>query len=462
MINIKAKLIDWKNRLKDRKMFSIVMIIVILLIAIILLGIYTYKKQREYREVSENNYNMAFAELISYMEEVETYLAKATITSTPEHGAETLANVWREADLAGVYLAMLPINNEGLSNTQKFLNQVSDYSYSLSMKAINGEELTDDELQNLEQMHEYAQELKNTLNQLANEINDGSIKWGELTKEGTKAFAQQVSNIGTDSFSNIESTFDDYTGLIYDGAFSEHLTSPERKGLTGEDIDEEQAKQIIEEFTGVEEEKIVSNGLAENGNIASYNFIIKTDENSKSIAISQKGGHIVYMNYYREIKEEKISEQEAVQIGKKFLEEKGYKSMKETYYMKQEGTLVINYAYNQDDVTIYPDLIKIKVALDNGEILGMESAGYLNCHTEREIETNIITAEEAKAELNKRIEIEGEKLAIIPTKYNTEILCWEFTGKVGDKEFLVYINATSGKEEDILMIVNTPNGTLTT
>ena len=88
--------------------------------------------------------------------------------------------------------------------------------------------------------------------------------------------------------------------------------------------------------------------------------------------------------------------------------------------------------------------------------------GYLNCHTEREISKNIISVDKARAKLNKRIEISSENLAIIPTEYNTEKLCWEFTGKAGDNDFLVYINAETGKEEDILMIVNTPNGTLTT
>lgn len=168
MENIKTKLADWKNRLKDRHMLTMVVCILILLAIVIALGIYTYNKQREYREVSENAYNMAFYELISYMEEVETYLAKATITSTSEHGAETLANVWSEANLAGVYLSRLPINNEGLSKAQKFLNQVSDYSYTLSMKAINGQDLTDEDLSNLEKMHEYATRTKCNIKSASN------------------------------------------------------------------------------------------------------------------------------------------------------------------------------------------------------------------------------------------------------------------------------------------------------
>ena len=433
MTDIKTKLADWRERLRDRHMFTVVMIGVVLFIAVIVLGIYTYQKQREFRQASENAYNFAFYELIGYMDEVETYLAKSTITGTAEHGAKTLANLWSEANLASVFLGQLPIETERLSNAQKFLNQVSDYSYALSMKTIKGENLSDEDLRNLESLHEYSVTLKDTLNQLANEINEGTISWGELTKEGNIAFAQQVSNMSQDSFDNINQTFDEYTGLIYDGAFSEHMTSPERKGLTGENIDETKAIQIVKDFTGASDEQISSNGYMENGNIPSFNFIVNQENMTKSITISQKGGHIVYFNSYREIEEEKLSEEEGVQIGKNFLAQKGYNNMQETYYLKQDGNIVVNYAYNQNGVKVYPDLIKVKIALDNGEILGMESVGYLNCHTERQIPENIITSEKAKENLNARIEIQSENLAIIPTEYNTEILCWEYTGKVRRK-----------------------------
>ena len=110
---------------------------------------------------------------------------------------------------------------------------------------------------------------------------------------------------------------------------------------------------------------------------------------------------------------------------------------------------------------MYPVLIKLKLALDNGEILGIETTGYLNSHEERNLPKVKISKEQAKATLNKNLQIESEGLAVIPTEYQTEILCWEFKGKVEDTEFLVYINADNGREEDILVIQDTPNGTLT-
>ena len=462
MSKIKEKVYDWKNRLKDRHMLSLV---VGLITIIVVLGLYIYKKQIEYKQATENDYNMAFYELVDYVDDVESYLSKSLISGTPSYEAETLNYVWREANLAQGFLSRLPIESNELANTAKFLNQVSDYSFSLSKKAINGENLTEEELNNLKELHGYSVELKNTLNQLSTDINDGRINWGELTKKGSNVFAQQVSNISKDSFSNMEENFHEYAGLIYDGAFSEHMTNPERKGLTGDDIDEEKAKQIAREFIGEDKiEEIKSNGLTENANINSYDFIIKLKNEKDAniwISISKKGGHVVFMNYNREVQVENKSQDEANEIGKQFLDSKGFKNMKATYFTKQMGIVTINYAYLQNDVTIYSDLIKVKVALDNGEILGIETTGYLNSHYERNLNKIKVSKEEARKFINKDLSIMSEGLAMIPTEFQTELLCWEFKGKVEDREFLVYINVETGKEEDVLVILDTPNGTLT-
>ncbi len=464
MNKIKKKLYDWKDRLKDRHMLTLV---ISMLTIIVILGLYTYKKQRDYRQVSENQYNLAFYELLNYVQNVEVYLSKSLVTKTPEHATETLTYVWREANLAQSYLSRLPINSSELENTSKFLNQVSDYSYSLSRKNIYGEELNSKDLEDLKNLHEYSNDLYNTLNQLALEINQGRISWGELTKKGKNAFSKQTSNISKESFNNIEGNFHEYAGLIYDGAFSEHMTNPERKGLNGEEINEENAMEIAKKFIGSQKIKEIKlNSVTENANIPSYDFsVVNINDENIWISISKKGGHIIFMNHNRNVNVESIQQENINEIGKKFLEEKGYKNMESTYQIKQEGIVTINYAYSQyfekEKVTIYPDLIKLKIALDNGEVLGIETTGYLNSHEEREFNKIKVSKNDARKKINENLEILSESLAIIPTEYHTEKLCWEFKGKVEEREFLVYINVDSGKEEDTLIILKTPNGTLT-
>ena len=443
---------------KNLLVLAIVITIIALMLAIIL-----YRQKKTYETATQNNYNMAFYEVVNHMQDVQNYLAKSLISKSSENGAETLTNVWREANLTQTYLAMLPLESQELENTQKFINQVGDYSYSLSRKNIKKEELTEDDIKNLEELHNYSIELTNTLNQLSEDLNSGRISWRDLTTDKASPFAQEVSNISKDSFSNLQESFREYSGLIYDGAYSEHLANGQKKAVTGTEINEDEAEEKVKEFIGKDKIKEISKlGLSENSNISGYNFYIKDKEDhSINVAITKTGGHIISMNSDRNVEYETITQDEANERGKKFLNEKGFSNMKETYYLKQEGIVTINYAYSQDGVIMYPDLIKVKVALDNGEILGIETTGYLNSHQERDVSNIKISKEEAKTKINKDLQVMSEGLAVIPTEWQSENLCYEFKGKINETEFLVYINAENGNEEDILIITNTPNGTLT-
>ena len=439
----------------------LVVSIVVLLILTLITGYYAFRLKEKYNNVNNNNYTEAFSNLVNYVNSVENYLAKAMISKSPEHAAQTLTQIWRDSNLAIVYLSRIPLENEGLSQTAKFLNQVSDYSYSLSRKNINNEELTNEDFENLETMHEYCVNLENTLNQLSEEIYTGQITWDSLnTNSGTK-FAQAVDSISV--FSNIDDNLNEYEGLIYDGAYSDHVNKQEKVGLTGNDLSEEDAKNKVREFIGDEATEIELNSFLHNADIPSYDFSVslKNREEKYSVMISKKGGHIVESTLDREVNEEKITQEEANEIGKSYLADKGFENMKETYFIKQGNVVTINYAYNDNGVIVYPDLIKVRVALDNGEVLGIEATGYLNSHQEREYVEPKISIDEARSTLSEKIEILSENMAIIPTEWITEITCYEFKGKVKDKEFLVYINVETGKEEDILIILETPGGTLT-
>lgn len=447
--------------MRRKKIF--VWIIIIALIGIIIALAYNLnKKNKESILANENLYNQSLYELIYYMDNVQNYLAKSTISNSATHGAETLTNLWREANLAQTYLSMLPMQAQELENTEKFLNQVSDYSYSLSRKNIQGEKLSDDDLKKLEELHKYSMQINNVVNQISFDLNAGNMKWSDLTGEKNVSFAQQVS---TDfNFADtLEENLHEYSGLIYDGAYSEHIVSAEKKGLKGDKISEEDAKRKATGFVGENNiEEISSLGFSEKAAVPAYTFTIKNkNQENITISISETGGSIVYMTSDREVSVENLTYEQANEKGKEFLNQKGFENMRQTYYLKNEGVITINYAYLQDGVLMYPDLIKLKVALDNGQILGIETTGYLNNHTQRDISKIKITKEQAKEKLNKNLNIQSEILAIIPTEWKTEKLCYEFKGKVEETEYLVYINAENGEEEEILIITNTPNGVLT-
>lgn len=462
MGKIKDKLYEWKDRLRSGKMLTLV---VGLITIIIVLMICVYKKEMAYRQIAENNYNYAFYQLIEYVDNTEKLLAKATISNSSEHATETFSNINKESALAESYLSRLPMQTQELENAQKFLHQIGDYCYTISKKTIKGENLSQEELDNLDNLHDYSVNLKNTLYQLETDLFSNTIRWGELEDIGSRIFEREDETLTQSSFSNIEEDLHQYTGLIYDGAYSEGLETAEKFGLTGDEIDEKKAEEIAKTFIGEDKiSEITFKEESQNSNIQCYIFDIKgkADDVNYSISISKKGGHVVLINCDRNVENDAIKPEDAVNIGKEFLQKREYKNMRETYYMKEENVLTVNYAYVQGDVIMYPDLIKLKIALDNGEILGLEASGYLNSHKEnRELKEIKISKEKALELINPKLEIKAIDLAMIPTEWNTEILCWEIKGKTNENDFLVYINVETGLEEDILMIIDTPNGTLT-
>lgn len=447
------------NKINKKTLIAIIAILVLLTIAT---GYYAYKLREEYLNNNLNTYNEAFSNVVEYINKIEKSLAKATISKSAEYSTETLTKIWDNSNLALAYLSHIPIADDGLSQTVKFLNQVSDYTYTLSKKGMSQENLTDEELNNLQELHKYCIELGVSLNQIEQDLYTGDAKWQDLTKQNNLQFAQAVDNVTV--FSSIDSNFEEYEGLIYDGAYSDHIEKVEKKGLTGNDISEDEAEQIVRSFfDGQEIKNITRNGFIENASIPVYDFTIEfnNSEESAGINIAKKGGHIVQFDKNREVSESKITKEEAKEIGKSFLDGKEFKNMEPTYCSITENIITVNYAYSQDGVIVYPDLVKVKIAMDNGEILGLESSGYLNSHEERTISEAKITIDQAKEKLNSNLQIQSEGRAIIPTKWKTEILCYEFKGKVEDTEFLVYVNCETGKEEDILVVVDNENGEIT-
>ena len=403
-------------------------------------GSYCYSLSSENSIAQENKYNYSFSEVVNYINNIENYLAKAMISKSTTHSVETLNKIWADSNLAIVYFENIPFVNEGSNKSIKFLNQVSDYCYTLSRKSLNGEELTEEDFANLKTLYNYSLNLKNVLNELSRELNNGTISWEDLNTKTDLAFEEEDINI----FSSIESNFDDYEGLIYDGAYSDYVKQTEKLGLIGDDIDEETAKLKVQGFfenQGIKE--ITSNGIINGDDIESYSFTLKTEQNEDiSVEVSKKGGWFVNVLSDKDVKEEKISAEEAVELGKDYLSKMGYSNMKETYYTKLQNIITVNYAYYENNITMYPDLIKVKIALDDGDILGMEAAGYLNNHIARQNLNVGISLDEAKSKLNKNLEILSEGLAVIPEESTKEeIFCYEFKGKVENREFLVYINA---------------------
>ncbi len=426
-------------------------------------GMYQRNQSREYHTYLDLQFQRQFYELIGHVENAQVDLSKAMVSGSGKDMTKFLYDTLQQAYLAQEKLTQLPFHHSTIRKTEKFLNQLGDYSTAMANKSMEGITLTESEFSTLKELQSYANLLSRELIEMQQDVVSGGVNFGDLRSEGNKDLDRVDEQMKDFRLISIEERMQEYPELIYDGPFSEHIKDIKPR-LEGKEVSSDEAIAIAGE--ALKDQKLQNIRLVgeiENTAINGYYLrAAKKNGNGEeiSIAVSKIGGRIIWFLNPRDMEDSRLDKEEAQRIAEDFLQQQGYEDMVPTYTMAAEGQMVVNFAYMQEDVIVYPDLIKVKVALDNGEIIGMETEGYLTTHHERDIKEPQLTEEDAREKLNSAVEVEYGRLALIPNSGNKEILTYEFKVKFGDDHYLVYIDAETGEQRRILLMIQQEDGTL--
>lgn len=427
-------------------------------------GIYQYKEKNDYHTYLDVHFQRQFYELIGHVENAQVNLSKAMISGSNRDMAKFLNDTASQSYMAQEKLTQLPFHHGGIRGTEKFLSQLGDYCTAMTNKSLEGISPSDKELKTMAELHDHANNLSEHLIKLQQRIVAGGVNFGDLRREGDRGLSGLEEQMKDFNLISFEERVQEYPELIYDGPFSDHLNDTKPK-LKGKEIDEKEAVNVIRDaFENHRNSDINATGALKHQAIDGY-YISIVDGNKPSgfevtAAVSKTGGKIIWYMDPILSGQSKISREEAIEKAEEFLQRIGYDNMKLTYSMAYEGQIVINFAYEKDDVLIYSDLVKVKVALDDGRIIGLDAHGYLMNHHERNIKKPEISEEEAREKLSSGVEEKKVRLAIIPIDGGKEILTYEFKVRFGKDEYLVYIDANTGVQRKVLLMVNQKDGTL--
>ncbi len=395
----------------------------------------------------------AFYDLVGYVDNIETNMSKLFVSGDSESRQKILGDIMVQSNLADSSLASLPITDESKYYTSKYVNQVGDYAKYLNNRLIDGQTLTNDDMERLVELYNINTDLKEALTTL-------SVRIGEeydfsILKDNN------ANDIIIAQFNDFEKGAVDYPEMIYDGAFSDGVESKTAKGLTGEKIDEAKALEIFGEvFKDYGEGKPAVTGKTENSSITCYNISAMTEGGEIYAQISEVGGKLVMFNAYKTCEEVKLSDEECIESAHTFLEKLGYKDMKCVWNYASDGTEHLNFAFTEDGVIMYPDLVKVNVCMETGAITGLDADNYLLNHTDRLMRKAKHTIGEAFEKVNVNLDVKDERVAVIPLGNGRETLAYEFIGTHNDSVYYVYIDANTLKEVQIYKVVNTEQGTL--
>jgi len=456
------------STIRWRRLLPLV-VVVILAGGILLWGQQQYTVRKQLEVSLNNKYYRSFYDLLENVQNVEVLLSKVLVAQAPEQDSKIFTEIWQRANAAQANLNQLPLPDITTGRTSKFLTQVGDYSFTLLQKIAAGQPKSQKDWNTLQTLYKQTSTLNTELQDTERKIAGGKLYLSELAQQSGRAVQKEGPKLANGNFQKIEDNLKSFPTLIYDGPFSDKLEEKTARGITGKKINIFQAKarvlELVENRPGT---KYMVEGIRKiEGKIPAYQADLVSTSGSSgekerlSVAVSRQGGKLLWYTLSRKAASNKITLAEARKNAVKFLAEKGYTNVIPIYYEQGAGMVVFNFAATQNGVTLYPDQIKVIVALDNGQILGIEATNYLTTHHRRVIAKPGLTIAQAREKLSPHLtKISSGRLTLIPKGTANEVLAYEFRGELDQDTFLIYINASNGKEEQVLRLVRNKEGIL--
>lgn len=437
---------------------ALIVVTIILSIAVVALGILygiSMSSLNSYQATLENVYQKNFYELVDEVNNAETKLNKVLASNSASYKSKLLKEISKNASEAQTRLNMLPYSINGLSDTISFVNQVSGYTETLAKTLENGQNLSKNDEETLEKVYESIVNIKKSLNSMSKQMWEGyNITDSSLKLDGD--YNNLTSDMSAMNGEDIE-----YPTMIYDGPFSDSQVNKEVKGLNFGEVSMETAQSNLGKvLTGVNMDNFDFQGESK-GHFTTYDFSYEDENGAYTFAqVTKKGGKLLTLSSQNIYKTKKLELENAEKIALDFAKKADISNMKVVWSDVIGDDAFINLAPVIDGVIIYPDLVKVKVDLTKGNVLGFEASSYYMNHVDRKIMPTRITQSVAKAKLYSGLKVKDTRLALIPLEYDKEVLCYEFICTMNGNTYYVYINAVNGAEENILKVIQTDNGNL--
>jgi germination protein YpeB len=460
---VPRKAAEWGIFMRKR---TTIRVMTFLSAAVIVMGVLAWSGMRKAKALelyARANTQHAFDELVTSVSELSTALEKSVYITDPALESALCTQIFGRAMTGQMAMGVLPYGSQELEQTASFLSKVGDYAFVLSRTVGPNGGYSQQELDDLRSLSDTASVMALNLQDMQARIMAGALTMEEVytAAEASQTGQEAVPLAGT-TFETIEAEFPEMPTLIYDGPFSESLLSAEPKYLADKaSVSEDEALEAAAAFLNVERENVTLAGEV-GGKIPCYCFVAYLSGGEYTVYVTEQGGQILSALCSRMTGAEQFSQDDCLQIARDFLRQQGFENMQESYHIDNDGVLLVNFAYVQDGVLCYPDLIKVGVAMDTGAIMSYDARGYISAHTTRELSEPVYDRQDAQQSLSSDLDIQGYNLAVIPSEGGEERLCHEFIGASQEgQRYIIYVNALTGTQEKILILLEDEKGTLT-
>ncbi|CAH1221373.1 Sporulation protein YpeB [Paenibacillus plantiphilus] len=402
---------------------------------------------------AENQYQRAFHDLSYHVEQLHRELGNTLAVNSTSQGfhRKGLVNVWRLTSEAQNEINQLPLTLLPFSKTEEFLSRIANFSYKTSVRDLTKNPLSPDEYKTLKTLYASSKEIAKDLYAVQDKVLAKNLRWMDVEI----ALASENSTLDNsiiDGFKTVDKKVGEYPEINWGPSVSSMYQKRTIKMLGGGKKTAEEIKKTAAHFLSLKDTsgiKVVENGKGTE--YASFSVTAKGPNTDKPVQMdfTQQGGQLISFMNPRDVGKATLKVGEAERKGIEFLERHGYKGMEAVNYSEFSNIAVFTCVASQNGVLIYPEKLIVKVALDNGEAVGLQANDYVYEHHKRNIPKPKLDAAQARKSLNPDFKTFSQRMALIKSDAGNEVLCHEFTGRINGGKYRIYINAETGLEESI-------------
>ncbi len=424
-----------------------------IILGAVLIAFYKLKStDKQNAKTLESVYASSYYSMVDSINNLQVNADKFETLTTSNAQRGLLKDMEQDCAYIIAGLSILPIDVENSNSAIKFFNQISGMCEAYIATIDKGESLTSEQLVLVDKAEYALSIIKSKLNTQNEMIRSGEYKFITSGVFDDKGVTQFSSSLG-----DLTGTEVDYPTMIFDGPFSAALEDRVIKGLSEEEVTQEQAYTYLKDVV-YKNENVVIEFLNETaGDFVTYDFKITKNKIDYYAQVTKRQGLLLTLVGYIEQQDPNISSEQAQEIAISFAKQIGFGDLTCVWLEVKNNVAYLNLAPTQDSVVLYPDLIKVKVDMYAQEVVGFEAKNYAFNHVTREVSTTI-SQQQAETQLGFDYVVLNTRMAIIPLEDETEVVTYEFACDRIEGLFYYYIDASSGELVEILKVVDS-NGT---
>ena len=427
------------------------------LVAAVVYGINRSQLAGRMTQRVESSYTQRLLESQEHLQAISLKLGKSPLAADARLQVELLVGVSRQADGVVSGLSALPLSHAAMSDTIKFCNQLSDYALQQALLVASGQPLSEETLNRLFTLRDQCALLSGQLAVAQESMLQNSLRL--VQAESVFYAPAQLSDRPLEAVADKDHGMD-YPSMVYDGAFSDatHFGTP--KALGEGEVTPDAALAIARDFVGADRVSQAENAGETAGLLAGYSITLTLKDGTVLNAeVTRQGGKMLWLMPEHAEFQQQLSVEDCAARAEAFLQSHGYGDMEQNHIRVYDGLCVINFVAVQDGVLLYPDLVKVQLRMDTGEVVGLEANNYLINHTRRDNLAPVYSKMQALKQVSPHLNATDARLCLIP-HLGEERLCYEVPGTYADNEYRVYVDALTGEEVEILMMMEDAEGQL--